>query len=184
MPAIHSAMPELGTEASDFSLEDARQNLYTLENYRNKPLLIMFICNHCPYVIHIAPRMKEIEKFCREKAVPILAINSNDIGKYPTDSPENMLLFSEKYQFNFPYLFDETQEIAKAYQAECTPDFFLYDKDHKLFYRGQFDDSRPGNENPVTGEDLFKAIDLLSSGKKPPEKQKPSIGCSIKWRQD
>lgn len=181
MVATYSSMPQIGSMASDFCLKDSMGQSFSLSDFNSKPFLVMFICNHCPYVIHIAEKISELAGFAKDKGVNCLAINSNDIRNYPQDSPENMKIFAQKYSFNFPYLFDETQEVAKSYKAECTPDFFLYDKDSKLYYRGQMDNSRPGSGVPVTGKDLMDAIDLVATGKKPPLVQKPSMGCNIKW---
>lgn len=181
MVATYSSMPDIGSVASDFCLKDSDGKVFSLSDFNSNPFMIMFICNHCPYVIHIAEKISEIAFFARKKGVNCVAINSNDIANYPQDSPENMKKFSNKYSFNFPYLFDETQEVAKSYKAECTPDFFLYGENNKLFYRGQMDDSRPGSDVPVTGNDLTEAIRLVVEKKDPPKKQKPSMGCNIKW---
>jgi len=182
MVATQSSMLDIGTLASDFQLNDGQGKSFSLEKSQGKPFLIMFICNHCPYVIHVIEKLVEIAKFAEAKGIPCFAINSNDIKKYPADSPYNMIKFAEKHAFNFPYLFDEKQEVAKAYKATCTPDFFLYDKNHKLFYRGQMDDSRPGNNKPITGNSLLQAIKDVLKRNDPPKEQKPSIGCNIKWK--
>ena len=141
----------------------------------------MFICNHCPFVIHVLDEIVSITKKY-EKEISFIAISSNDIVNYPEDSPELMKKLAEEKKFNFPYLFDETQEVAKKYDAACTPDFFVYNSDKQLVYRGQLDDSRPGNDVPVTGHDLRKAIDSLIKGEEIDKNQKPSIGCNIKWK--
>ena len=141
----------------------------------------MFICNHCPFVIHVLDEIVSITKKY-DKEISFIAISSNDIVNYPEDSPELMKKLAEEKKFNFPYLFDETQEVAKKYDAACTPDFFIYNSDKQLVYRGQLDDSRPGNDVPVTGHDLRKAIDSLIKGEEIDKNQKPSIGCNIKWR--
>ena len=141
----------------------------------------MFICNHCPFVIHVLDEIVSITKKY-EKEISFIAISSNDIVNYPEDSPELMKKLAEEKKFNFPYLFDETQEVAKKYDAACTPDFFIYNSDKQLVYRGQLDDSRPGNDVPVTGYDLRKAIDSLIKGEEIDKNQKPSIGCNIKWK--
>jgi len=141
----------------------------------------MFICNHCPFVIHVLDEIVSITKKY-EKEISFIAISSNDIVNYPEDSPELMKKLAEEKKFNFPYLFDETQEVAKKYDAACTPDFFIYNSDKQLVYRGQLDNSRPGNDVPVTGHDLRKAIDSLIKGEEIDKNQKPSIGCNIKWK--
>jgi len=182
MVATQSSMIEIGTKASDFHLEDHQKNIFSLNNFENKPLFMMFICNHCPYVIHVIKKLVELTEFAQENGIACLAINSNDVENYPEDSPEKMISFAKKNNFNFPYLFDEKQEVAKAYKAACTPDFFLYNKDKRLFYRGQMDSSRPGNNKIVTGESLLRAIKDLLTGKTSPLDQKPSIGCNIKWK--
>jgi hypothetical protein len=141
----------------------------------------MFICNHCPFVIHVLNEIVSITKKY-DNEISFIAISSNDIVNYPEDSPELMKKLAEEKKFNFPYLYDETQEVAKKYDAACTPDFFVYNSDKELVYRGQLDDSRPGNDIPVTGHDLRKAIDSLINGEKIDKNQKPSIGCNIKWK--
>ena len=179
-----SNMPELGMAACDFSLLNVTDNSnMSLSSYvGNSPFLVMFICNHCPYVIHIAQTLAEVTARLQKKGISILAINSNDIEKYPEDSPDKMKDFAIKHNFTFPYLFDSTQSVAKSYKAACTPDFFLFNKEKKLYYRGQFDDSRPGNGIEVTGKDLVYASDELLAGNQTPEKQIPSMGCNIKWK--
>jgi len=181
MVVVHSLMPALGTKASDFSLSDLDGRVVSLKDYEKKPLLILFICNHCPYVLHIASKLSFLEDSAKKNGISCVAINSNNIIERPEDSPEKMGLFAKKYKFEFPYLFDSTQEVAKAFRAECTPDFFLYDKSHNLYYRGQMDSSRPGSKEEVTGKDLLDAFSSLSKGESPPKNQKPSIGCNIKW---
>jgi len=183
MARTPSTMLELGTSAPDFSLPDpATGNTVKLADFNGQPLLVVFICNHCPYVLHIADKLAEIAKTYQDKGVAFVAINSNDVANYPDDSPEKMPAMSERFGFTFPYLFDETQAIAKAYQAACTPDFYLFDADHKLAYRGQFDNARPRNEEPVTGADLADALKALLANMPPLEEQKPSLGCNIKWK--
>ena len=183
MVKTFSAMPELGMKAHDFILPAVSGELIALEDVPlHKPLLIMFICNHCPFVLHIIKPLTAIVKKIQTQGVHVIAINSNDIKKYPEDSPDKMLAFSQKYQFSIPYLFDETQGVARDYQAECTPDFFLFDKERKLFYRGQLDSSRPSNDIPVSGQDLVQAVCDLNAGDLPPHSQKPSVGCNIKWK--
>ncbi len=186
MAATASVMVPLGTPAPDFTLPDVisgeRRSLGQLKG--EKGTVVMFICNHCPYVKHILEKLVEVAKAYIPKGIAFIAINANDPDQYPEDSPENMKHVAERLGFPFPYLFDETQEVAKAYQAVCTPDFFVYDPQLRLVYRGQFDDARPGNAIPVTGKDLRAALDALLEGRTIPEaEQKPSLGCNIKWRQ-
>jgi thiol-disulfide isomerase/thioredoxin len=176
-------MMPLGTKAPPFTLINVDGRTVSLADYEEKPiLLVMFICNHCPYVKHIAPYLSLLGRDYLFKGVGIVAINSNDASAYPSDSPEQMVHESEERGYYFPYLYDETQEVAKAYGAACTPDFFVFDRHQKLVYRGQLDSSRPGNEIPVTGEDLRAALDALIAGKPVAETQKPSLGCNIKWK--
>ncbi len=183
MARTPSTMLELGTVAPDFTLlEPATNKQVALADYTGKPVLIAFICNHCPYVIKLKEALVEFAKEYQEKGLAIIAINANDVANYPDDSPEKMVEDVNKYGYPFPYLYDETQDIAKAYQAACTPDFFLFDAEHKLYYRGQFDDTRPNTEAPATGEDMRAAADALLAGKPAPEEQKPSLGCNIKWK--
>ena len=184
MAETPSQMVELGTEAPDFTLHDPvnNENRSLNELKSGKGTLIMFICNHCPYVKHINTGLVEFAKDYMPKGLSIVAINSNDAENYPEDSPKKMKEYAERLGYPFPYLFDESQEVAKAYDAACTPDFFLYDGDLKLVYRGQFDDSRPGNNKPVTGNDLRAAADKLLSGKEIDIDQIPSVGCNIKWK--
>ena len=187
MARTPSTMVELGTPAPDFRLPDMRREAggrpVALEDFRDAPaLLVMFICNHCPYVKHI---QKELAAFARDyqpRGLAVVAINANDAERYPDDAPERMAEEAEAAGYTFPYLFDETQEVAKAYRAACTPDFFLYDRQRRLVYRGQFDDSRPRNDLPVTGKDLREAVEAVLAGRPVPEDQKPSLGCNIKWK--
>jgi peroxiredoxin len=185
MSAVNSTMLELGTKAPKFSLTDTvtGKNVQLKDFRGNKALLVMFISNHCPYVKNIKEGITEYAKDYLPKGVGIVAISSNDIENYPDDSPEKMKEDAEKYGYPFPYLYDETQEVAKAYKAACTPDLFLFDEKHELVYRGQFDSSRPSNDEPVTGDDLRKATDKVLSGEEVPEDQTPSIGCNIKWKE-
>ena len=184
MSLTASNMLSLGTSAPDFNLTDTSGNTVSLDNFNDAPaLLVIFMCNHCPFVKHILDKLVDLIKEYQEKGVAVVGINSNDISSYPEDSPELMAEVSKEKGFTFPYLFDQTQEVAKAYQAACTPDFFLFDKDKKLVYRGQLDDSRPGNEIPVTGADLTAAIDAVLESKEITMQQKPSMGCNIKWKQ-
>lgn len=179
-----SSMLPLGTKAPDFELEDvssgSKISLSTFE-YK-KAILVMFICVHCPYVQHVKYELAKIGKDYENKNLGIVAISTNDIESYPEDSPENMKKMAEELEFTFPFLFDETQEIAKAYTAACTPDLFLFDKNKELVYRGQLDSSRPGNNRPVTGEDIRAAIDATLDNKEVEKDQKPSSGCNIKWK--
>tara|TARA_R110002124_G_scaffold77578_2_gene207814 strand:- start:9428 stop:9982 length:555 start_codon:yes stop_codon:yes gene_type:complete len=177
-------MLEIGTNAPEFSLPDTEGNVVSLENMDvEKGLLVMFICNHCPFVKHLNEALVEFANEYEEKGIKCVAISSNDIENYPQDSPELMKELADHHQFPYPYLYDETQEVAKAYKAACTPDFFLFDADLKLFYRGQFDDSRPGNGKPVTGKDMRKAADALINNESASTGQTPSMGCNIKWKQ-
>ena len=181
MAMTPSTMLLLGTTAPDFKLPDTNSNAVTLSDFRGKPLLVMFICNHCPFVKHIRAALAKLGKDYQSRA-GIVAISSNDVDNYPDDSPAKMKSEAKSAGYTFPYLFDESQAVAKAYRAACTPDFYLFDASHKLVYRGQFDDSRPGNGIPVTGKDLRAALDAVLSGKTVSQDQKPSIGCNIKWK--
>ena len=178
-----STMLPLGTPAPDFRLPDLEGKGVVLADFANAPaLLVMFICNHCPFVQHVR---QELSRFGREyqgKGLAIVAISSNDVDSHPQDGPDGMQEEAEQAGYTFPYLFDEDQEAAKAYRAACTPDFFLFDGDRQLVYRGQLDDSRPGNDIPVTGQDLRGAADAVLAGQLVPADQKPSIGCNIKWK--
>jgi peroxiredoxin len=177
-----STMLPLGTPAPPFSLVDTDGNTVSLENFRgSKGLLVVFLCNHCPYVKHVANELKRIADDYLPRSVSVVGISSNDIVAHPDDSPEKMREEKAFRGYAFPYLFDETQAVAKAYHAACTPDFFLFDGEHKLVYRGQMDDSRPKTDKPVTGADLRAALDALLSGQPSLEKQTPSLGCNIKW---
>ena len=183
MARTTSNMVNLGTLAPNFKLLNTINNEPVIsDNYFNKNgTIIMFICNHCPFVIHVLDEIVSITKKY-DNEISFIAISSNDIVNYPEDSPELMKKLAEEKKFNFPYLYDETQEVAKKYDAACTPDFFVYNSDKQLVYRGQLDDSRPGNDIPVTGHDLRKAIDSLINGEEIDKNQKPSIGCNIKWK--
>jgi thiol-disulfide isomerase/thioredoxin len=179
-----STMLPLGTRAPNFSLKNAVDGkTVSLADCSGKPgLLVMFICNHCPFVKHLQQALAEFGKEYQAKGLAIVAINSNDVASHPDDSPEKMKAEALAAGYPFPYLFDETQDVAKAYKAACTPDFFLFDKHQALVYRGQFDSSRPGNNQPITGADLRAAADLVLAGKPVPADQRPSIGCNIKWK--
>lgn len=182
--AVQSTMLPLGTPASDFHLQDVVSGqTISLGNFKDKKaLLVMFTCRHCPYVKHVQEELAKIGRDYQSKDIGIVAISSNDIEAYPEDAPESLKEQVQELGFSFPYLYDESQDVARAYKATCTPDFFLFDKDRKLVYRGQLDDSRPGSNMPVTGKDLRAAIDSTLSDQLPDSNQKPSIGCSIKWK--
>lgn len=182
MAATPSRMIELGTPAPEFALPATDGTTVSREDFVGAPLLVGFICNHCPFVIHIADVLGKLTATYAEKGVAVVLINANDTDSHPQDAPDKMPAFMERYGIQVPYLFDESQEVARAYQATCTPDFFLFDSDHSLVYRGQFDDSRPGNDEPVTGADLSAAVDAVLQGAPPLTDQKPSMGCSLKWR--
>lgn len=182
MARIPSTMIPLGTKAPDFNLPDTISGeKLSLENVKgDQGTLIMFICNHCPFVIHVNQELVKLGSEYPEKGINLVAINSNDIENYPEDHPDKMMRVARELGYAFPYLYDETQDVAKAYDAACTPDFFLFDKDLNLVYRGQLDSSRPGNDVPVTGIDLRSAMDTLLEGKEISSNQKPSLGCNIK----
>ncbi len=183
MARTPSTMLELGTAAPNFSLvEPTTGNKVSLADFSGQPLLVAFISNHCPYVILIKEAFATFAKDYQEKGLKVVAINANDVENYPDDSPEKMVEDTNKYAYSFPYLFDETQEVASQYQAACTPDFFMFDADHKLYYRGQFDDARPNTDTAVTGADMKAAADKLLNGEGAPESQKASLGCNIKWK--
>lgn len=179
-----SNMLPLGTQAPDFSLLDTVSNttLQLSELKGKNGTVIMFICNHCPFVIHVNSELVKMANNYAEKGINFIAISSNDVDNYPQDSPEKMALHAKNENYPFPYLYDETQQVAKAYDAACTPDLYVFDTDLKLTYRGQLDDSRPGNDIKVTGSDLRHAIDCLLENKENTATQKPSIGCNIKWK--
>lgn len=183
MVVTPSTMLPLGTLAPDFSLPDSGGKTSALRDFADAPaLLVIFMCNHCPYVKHIRTELARLSRAYQERGVAVVGINSNDVKKYPDDSPAKMAQEVELAGYTFPYLFDETQEVAKAYRAACTPDFYLFDGQRKLVYRGQMDDSRPGNNIPVTGKDLRAAMDALLAGQDAAVEQKPSAGCNIKWK--
>lgn len=183
MARTPSTMIELGTPAPEFSLPDPDGKLVSLHDFEDAPaLLVAFLCNHCPYVQHIRHQFAAFVREYQPKGLAAVGINANDVANYPDDSPEKMAEEIRSIGYTFPYLYDETQEVAKRYQAACTPDFFLFDKERKLVYRGQFDDSRPRNDAPVTGKDLRTAVDALLTGRPVPENQKASLGCNIKWK--
>ena len=180
-----SNMLPLGTMAPNFRLTDAVTNdKFSLQDVKGeKGTVVMFICNHCPFVIHVNEEIVRVANDYRVQGFGFVAISSNDIEKYPQDGPKEMWKTAQKNNYTFPYLFDETQEIAKAYDAACTPDFYLFDAQLKLIYRGQLDDSRPGNGIPVNGRDLRQALDAVLRNATVSSDQKPSIGCNIKWKE-
>ncbi len=184
MAATPSIMLELGTKAPDFELTDAvTGQKISLESLQSEQAtVVMFICNHCPYVKHVRHELARLGEDYLEKGVSFVAISSNDVDNYPEDSPEKMKLVAEEWGLPFPYLYDESQEVAKAYMAACTPDFYVFDSNLKLVYRGQLDDSRPGNDVPVTGKDIRNALENILAGMPVSKNQKPSIGCNIKWK--
>lgn len=177
-------MLSLGTKAPDFSLPDVVSgSMVSLKTFSDKKvLLVMFICRHCPYVKHIEEELARIGKDYKDKDIGIVAISSNDPDYDSDDRPERLKEMAEDLGFNFPFCYDETQGVAKVYTAACTPDFFVFDKDRKLVYRGQLDDGRPGNNKPVTGKDLRQAIDAVLADETVNRNQKPSSGCNIKWK--
>ena len=177
-----STMLPLGMSAPDFNLPDIKGDMVSLADFKeSSALLVIFMCNHCPFVKHVLHVMVDLIKEYQAKGVAVVGINSNDVASFPEDSPEKMAKDAKKTGFTFPYLFDESQEVAKAYHAACTPDLFLFDKERRLVYRGQMDDSRPGSEIPVTGVDLIRAMDAVLAGRNISSDQKPSMGCNIKW---
>jgi len=184
MALTESTMLDLGTTAPDFALTDAVSGKTVgLDDFLGKKaLLVMFICTHCPYVKHINEGLAKLGRDYVGQPIGIVAISSNDVTSHPDDSPAGLKQQAKTFGFSFPYLYDETQEVAHAYKAACTPDFFLFDGELRLVYRGQFDSSRPGNGIPVTGEDLRDAIDTVLAGKPVSADQRPSIGCNIKWK--
>lgn len=178
-----STMLPLGTEAPDFSLMNVDGRSLSFADVAGpRGTVVMFICNHCPFVKHVADQLAAVGREYLPREIGVVAISSNDVATHPADSPEQMVRESEERGYGFPYLYDETQEVAKAYHAACTPDFYLFDADRRLVYRGQLDDSRPDSGIPVTGADLRGAIEAVLAGKPVPEPQKPSIGCNIKWK--
>ena len=178
-----STMLSLGTQAPHFSLPGTEGETVALEDFRESSgLLVVFLCNHCPFVKHIRDELAAFGRDYIPRGLGVVAISSNDVDRYPADSPEKMAREKAEAGYSFPYLFDESQEVALAYRASCTPDFFLFDGDLRLVYRGQFDGSRPGNNIPVTGKDLRGAADALLREEPIPEPQIPSVGCNIKWK--
>lgn len=183
MAATPSKMVGLGTPAPDFHLPDTNGKIVRRDEFKNAPgLLVMFICNHCPFVKHIRKGLARFGADYAPRGLAIVAINANDAEKYPEDSPAKMKEEALTAGYNFPYLYDETQQVARAFDAACTPDFFLYDAERRLVYRGQFDESRPRNDKPVTGADLRHACDAVLAGEPVRGEQRPSVGCNIKWK--
>lgn len=184
MAVTPSTMLPLGTKAPDFNLLDLEGKPVSLSDFKDSPaLLVIFMCNHCPFVKHIIDELVTLIGQYQQKGLAAVGINSNDVENFPEDRPEMMAKVAKEKEFTFPYLYDETQEVGKAYMAACTPDFFLFDKERKLAYRGQMDDSRPGNNKPIDGKDLRAAIDAVLKGKAVTNEQRPSMGCNIKWKQ-
>ena len=187
MALMHSTMMALGTEAPAFTLPDTTSELapVSLRTHAHgaKATLVMFICNHCPYVVHVKDQLAQLSRDYQPKGVKFVAISSNDVAQYPADAPEKMTEFAKANGFTFPYCYDESQDVARAYDAVCTPDFFVFDQNLRLAYRGRLDESRPGSGKPVTGADMRAAFDKILAGEEVPEgEQVPSAGCSIKWR--
>ena len=182
MVKTESTMLPLGSTAPPFSLMNVDGQIVTLDNFSDsRALLVMFICNHCPYVIHVADQLAVLGHEYMQKGVGVVAISANDISTHPADSPEQMVREAEDRGYPFPYLYDQDQSVAKAYRAACTPDFFVFDKNHQLTYRGQLDDSRPESGIPITGVDLRAALDATLANEPVADPQKPSLGCNIKW---
>ena len=182
MVAVNSTMLPLGTVAPDFRLPDTNGKTVSPADFKGAPVLVvMFICNHCPYVVHIRAELAKAAKDFQAKGAAVVGISSNDAVEYPQDGPDKMREEIKLAGYTFPYLYDESQAVAQAYRAACTPDFFVFDKDFRLVYRGQFDDARRGNTLPITGKDLRAAVDAALAGKDVPV-QKPSIGCNVKWK--
>ena len=185
MALTHSNMLALGTSAPDFSLPNTDGKPVALADFRGAPaLLVMFICNHCPYVVHVQKTLAQLVRDFQARQVAVIGINSNDAEQYPDDSPARMKEEVRRVGYTFPYLFDATQEVAKAYRAACTPEFYLFDHAQRLIYRGRMDGSTPGNGVANTGDDLHAAVDAVLAGKAVSADQKPSMGCNIKWRAD
>ncbi len=178
-----STMLALGTPAPDFRLPDTNGRMVSPADFRGAPaLLIIFMCNHCPYVKHVAEQLSALAKEYQQRGVAVVGINSNDVEAYPEDAPDRMIEEVARRGYEFPYLYDQTQEVAKAYRAACTPDFYVFDQQQRLVYRGQMDGSRPGNDLPASGEDLRAALDAVLEGRPVPPDQRPSLGCNVKWR--
>jgi len=183
MALTASVMRELGTEAPPFRLPDANGRMVSRDDFSAaRALLVVFWCNHCPFVKHIKQAFSDFAREYQPRGLAVVAINANDVAAQPQDSPEQMKKDIETFGYTFDYLIDESQDVARAYRASCTPDFFLYDGERRLVYRGQFDSRRPSNNVPVTGEDLRAAVDAVLAGRPVPTEQQPSIGCNIKWK--
>lgn len=183
MAQTPSTMLDIGTQAPDFSLPDpASGKQVSLSDYAGRPLLVVFSCNHCPYVLHIIDSFSGFANAIQKRDVGVVMICANDAAAYPQDGPEKMAEFARRHGFEFPYLYDESQQVARAYQAACTPDLYLFDASHRLVYRGQYDGSRPGNEIAVDGADLRAAVEALLANEDISSEQTPSVGCNIKWR--
>ncbi|MCE9548046.1 MAG: thioredoxin family protein [Planctomycetia bacterium] len=183
MVKTSSTMLPLGTQALNFSLPNVDGRLVSLADFEGAPaLLVIFMCNHCPYVIHVADELAHLAREYQQRGVAVVGISSNDVSKYPADSPERMVAEADERGYTFPYLYDETQEVAQAYRAACTPDFFVFDAKRQLVYRGQMDSSRPNSGITVTGKDLRAALDAVLGGQPVAAEQKASLGCNIKWK--
>jgi peroxiredoxin len=184
MAETPSTMVDLGTEAPDFSLPEPKSgHKWSYSDVRGqRGTLVVFLCNHCPYVKHIADELAEVASEYQMKGIGFVGISSNDADSYPADRPEEMVKEADRRGYEFPYLYDESQQVARAYSAACTPDFFLFNANDRLVYRGQFDAARPGNDEPIDGSDLREAMDALIAGKDVDENQVPSVGCNIKWK--
>lgn len=184
MALAESNMLPLGTQAPDFSLPDtvSGNTIKLVDVATDQGTVVMFLCNHCPYVIHVNEEIVRVAQDYQAKGVGFVAISSNDVENYPMDSPELMTEHAKEVGYSFPYLYDESQEVAKAYDAACTPDFYIFDGAQKLYYRGRLDNSRPNSGTPLTGSDLRQALDSMMAGEAAPEKQYPSAGCNIKWK--
>jgi peroxiredoxin len=182
MPAVPSAMLTLGTPAPPFRLPDTEGRVVARDDFAGRPLLVMFLSNHCPYVKHLRAGLAALGEDYAGRDVGIVAVMPNDVERYPADAPVEMRRERDAAGWRFPYLYDASQEVARAYRAACTPDLFLFDARHRLAYRGQFDASRPGNDVPVSGDDIRRALDAVLAGRAPAAEQRPSLGCSIKWK--
>ena len=183
MALTYSKMLPLGTKAPAFSLPDTDSRIVSLSEFKSAPaLLVMFLCNHCPYVQHVRYTIAQLAREYQQKNVAVVAINANDSEKYPADSPAMMVEEKKLVGYTFPYLYDQSQTVAKAYRAACTPEFYVFDREQKLVYRGRLDASGPGNDVPTTGSELRAALDAVLTSKPIPTDQKPSMGCNIKWR--
>lgn len=184
MALTESTMLSLGTTAPDFNLIDVRSDsTVSLQDIKGiRGTLVLFICNHCPYVLHVIEELVRVANDYHQKGIKTVAISSNDVVKYPVDSPENMAAFANNFNFSFPYLYDEDQSVAKAYDAACTPDIYLFDGDNNLYYRGRLDENRPGSGVEPDGKELRAAMEAILSGQQAPERQYPSAGCNIKWK--